>query len=295
MKITMLFILILIEAGSLFCQGKDTVQNRFTGRLSEDSRTAFNNVKESSLPPVLINNANKKSPLLAGVLSAILPGAGEFYSGSYIKAAVFLAVEASAIVAAISYNKQGDNATTEFQVYADEHWSVVRYTEWLNKFTTELGAPGVSPVAINNNTNLKPWERVNLSDLNNLEQKIPVFSHHLEHHGYQQYYELIGKYNQFSHGWDYWQGVPETEVYMTNVPQQMQDYSEMFLKPDKTYYKYAARAVTVILVNHLLSAIDAVWTAGSYNKNLNIGMKVNQTSLFGQADYYPELNLTYRF
>jgi hypothetical protein len=58
------------------------------------------------------------------VLSLILPGAGEFYSESYIKAGVFLALEAAAITTAIVYDKKGDDQTSVYQHFADRNWDV---------------------------------------------------------------------------------------------------------------------------------------------------------------------------
>ena len=65
----------------------------------------------------------------------------------------------------------------------------------------------------NSSNSLKPWQRVNWTDLNNAEgnietlmdaQGIPTtgFTHQLAPYGDQQYYEMIGKYSQFGGGWD---------------------------------------------------------------------------------------------
>ncbi len=79
---------------------------------------------------------NKKSPILAGVLSLLVPGAGEIYSEEYLKAGIFLAIEAAVITTAVIYDNKGDDKTTEFQNYADDYksdkvtghnWSVVNY------------------------------------------------------------------------------------------------------------------------------------------------------------------------
>src|ERR1041384_1879709 len=65
-----------------------------------------------SQPPLLPEeeqtSGEEKSPWVAGALSLGLPGAGEFYAKSYIKAAAFIAVEATSCMVAHTYNKKGD-------------------------------------------------------------------------------------------------------------------------------------------------------------------------------------------
>ncbi|MGE5681959.1 MAG: DUF5683 domain-containing protein [Bacillota bacterium] len=292
------FLFSVVMVTGLNAQIKDSTKVLYSGRLSDDSKIALANY-ESTIKKMDIEPEGKKSPFLAGLLSAAVPGAGEIYTKNYWKAAAFLAVEAAAIITSVYYNKKGDDATVEFKNYADEHWSPVRYAEWLNKYAADLRAQNAPKIQINYDPNLKPWEQVSFDQIHAVEDKIPTFSHRLERHGEQQYYELIGKYRQYSHGWDAWDPIRksggEDAEYLNNPPKQMLDFSEMFLKPDKTYYKYASTAVIVVVVNHILSITDAVWSASRYNKNLNVGMEVNSTSNAGVVDYYPQLNLSYRF
>src|ERR1035437_1776192 len=81
------------------------------GALSFDSRVSYINSQSVSPQPQNINVESKKSPYLAAALSFLVPGAGEFYDGSYIKTAVFVAIEASAITVGILYNNNGNNKT----------------------------------------------------------------------------------------------------------------------------------------------------------------------------------------
>ncbi len=52
-----------------------------------------------------------KSPYLAAAFSAVMPGAGEFYSESYWKSAIFGAAEATIWTLDIIYNGTGDKQT----------------------------------------------------------------------------------------------------------------------------------------------------------------------------------------
>lgn len=265
---------------------------KFTGNLSEDSKIALNSYSES-LKTGTVQVPGRKSPFLAGLFSIILPGSGEAYSGSYWKAAAFLAVEAAAIGATIYYNKRGDEETVNFQNYANANWSAVRYAEWLNKYAPELAQNIQGTIHIDPDASKKPWDRVNFAEINSIERQLPTFSHQLPPYADQQYYELIGKYKQFNHGWA--QSDPNTSEYLNNIPQQMLDYAKMHILPDDTYYKYSSRAMVVVIINHVLSAVDAAWTAGRYNKNLAVNMSLKQVNLTGLVEVYPQVNLKYSF
>ena len=80
-------------------------QTDLTGSLSLDSKLSFKRSEKIYKDETKNVNENKKSPLLAGVLSFVVPGAGEFYSESYIKSAIFIALEATAITVGLVYDK----------------------------------------------------------------------------------------------------------------------------------------------------------------------------------------------
>ncbi len=104
-----------------------------------DSKIVLNDYEELSAVFALDDLPDKKSPLLAGVMSAVLPGSGEFYVGEYIKAAIFFAVEVTLITVAVVNNNEGDELTAEFEAFADEHWSAVDYSEYMMEHWQELG------------------------------------------------------------------------------------------------------------------------------------------------------------
>jgi hypothetical protein len=63
-----------------------------------------------------VTNLGRKAK--AGLLSLILPGAGQFYNGDRTKAFVFAGVEAAVWASYITFNVQGDNRTDTYQEYA---------------------------------------------------------------------------------------------------------------------------------------------------------------------------------
>ena len=217
-----------------------------------------------------------KSPALGGALSLLVPGAGEYYSERYVKAGIFFVVEVAAVTAAIVYNSKGDNKTAEFQSFAEAHWSAVRYAKWINAFaaadyTTGPKTPIVeSRVAAHDFSGINDWESG--SHQSKIDANIQGFSHQLPNFGDQQYYELIGKYNQYKFGWDTYpdangDGIPDSDGghYNDLIPQEMKDYAVERGKANDYYYA-AEVATALIVANHVISALDGIWSTASYNK-----------------------------
>lgn len=265
-----------------------------TGNLKTDFQLF---AKNGSTNESLINQDVKlKSPILAGVLSALVPGAGEIYNGDYLKAALFLTIEGVTIFLNNHYTKKGDDQTIFFQNYADEYWSVVRYADWLNQWASALG--GTANIHISPDQNLKPWQRVNWDELNQAERSIKEFSHTLYPHGHQQYYEMIGKYPQYSQGWDDSKfALGQYSVageYYYDTKGKFIYYSGLRGKANE-YYNIADKALIVTITNHIISMIDAIISANRYNSSVKVEMSLEpiQTPLF--VDYSPRLNLQISF
>lgn len=220
-----------------------------------------------------ISAESEKSPVLGGVLSAIVPGAGEFYSKSYIKAAIFLALEAGLWIGYSVFQNKSKDQEAYYKGIADgpNGWSVRKYATWLRD---QAGATGVNP---------------NESDLNVLRNQINAFestkfSHQLPAYGSQQYYELIGKYQNFVPGWsDASANISATVNYSdpnsyVNVKTPLFNSYSFDRQKANDYYNTSTRFITGVIVNHVLSAADAVWSVHMFNSNLKVktGLRVQE-------------------
>ena len=279
-----------------FCCSLLTAQNiddnKLSGLLYADSKISFENSIEYKMLSPDLSSEGKKSPFLAAALSFAVPGAGEFYSESYIKSAVFLAVEVTAITVGLMYDKKGDDQTTVFQNYANNNWDVKRYARW-TVANAQIINGNVNPndySVFNNNGS------VNWNELNRLENAIgSYYSHRLAPYGDQQYYEMIGKYQQFNPGWNEFGDDPNKPyTYGDPLVQQFHDYSKMRGEAND-FYNIASKAVILIITNHIISAIDAAWTASRFNKNLEVSAQLQKFDLGYSTLYYPQLNLQYNF
>jgi hypothetical protein len=257
---------------------------------------------DSSRSSLNDENPGKKSPLLAGAMSMVVPGAGEFYTKSYWRAGGFVLAEAALWVFYASYYSKGNNQTDLFQTYADDHWSVVRYAQWIQANVTQLN-PDVTSFTgylIPGTESRPPWERVDWGKVNAVENAIAQrsgngFTHQLPHRPEQQYFELIGKYPQFAAGWDDAGVMTPERIVNSDVSARFLEYSKMRGKAND-FYNIATTGSVLIVVNHLLSALDAAWSAAEFNHQLKIEAHLQPTVRSSDfVEFVPTARVTITF
>lgn len=237
-------------------------------------------------------NVNEKSPYLGALFSGLIPGTGEIYAKRYLKGAIFLAVEAGLWIAYSSYENKGDEQTSMYQAYADQNWSMNKYAQWL----VDESFSGSTAIVDPQTSNLELLRRqVNVVEAQN-------FSHQLPSIGSQQYYELIGKYQNFVVGWadanpDLNNTPGTANYYGTYRTQMYEDYS--YSRQDaNSYYDKATTSLTLVILNHILSAADGAWSVSMFNKDLKIKTGVhmeNKYSYLGEKKLVPVANLNVTF
>ena len=202
--------------------------------------------------PAELSDQDLKSPAKGLLLSAVIPGAGQIYSGKYLKAGVFLGVEAVGWTMYFTKKKEGDDLKADFRSFADQNWIESDYWDW-----------------ISNNSGI---DRTDMDALRAYEKE--TYSHSLHVNKDQQYYEMIGKYHQFNIGW-----VDSDIGFLdpgwnnnTSVSSIRLDYEQQRDDSNKAY-KLSTWGTTLVMVNHILSALDASWQISRDNK------KMRQTAL----------------
>jgi hypothetical protein len=253
-------------------------------------------------PPAMFDQETppdeEKSPWLAGALSLAIPGTGEIYSNSYLKAGAFMAFEAASWLIAYTYNKKGDRQTGDFQNFADQHYSAWWYAKWthdnVGALTNGAHSSGEYDGVFRDGTDSPscnaPFACVNWIELNRMERDIsgvlspPTgYTHQMPYFGEQQYYELIGKYDQFSRGWDDadLRALAQGDLPIKSNSQEFYAYAKMRAQANN-YYDVASTWVSVVVINHVVSALDAFWSATRFNKSLHAGLKMRvQPTPFG--------------
>lgn len=234
----------------------------------------------------------KKSVGLGVLLSALVPGAGEFYGEDYLKAGIFFAVELLAWGTYFYFDNKGDNKTEEYQAYADQYWDVRTYARWLKN----------GP--FRDNGGIDPDE----PDKDVLREQIMVcersnFSHTMPEYNSQQYYELIGKYQNFQAGWVNLNNAP---AYDPGSPYYFETYHDPIFtayaeerQTANDFYDYAKIGPITAIINHVLSAADAAWVISAYNDKIKVqtGFRIqNRLSPYSNdIKQIPTFNLSVNF
>lgn len=267
-----------------------------SGSLLNDTKYVLSSLSDTSSFNIKISE-NKKTPILAALFSFAVPGTGQIYNEDYLKAGIFMAAEAAALIFAIQYENKGDDQTEFFENYANQNWSAARYARWtlnnlefLNQNTgNNLSADDYQVFYANGS--------VNWNELNRLEDAIgSYYSHKLAPFGDQQYYEMIGKYSQFNVGWNEFgdENTPYDWYNHDPVVEQFNYYSKQRGKAND-YYNISKWAVITVVSNHIISAIDAAWSASRFNKKLNFNISLEEENLGYYKNYYPKFNFSYNF
>lgn len=234
----------------------------------------------------------EKSPILGGVLSGILPGAGEFYSKSYLKAGIFFAIEAGLWIAYASFQSTGNKKTDEFENFANTNWSINKYAQWLVDQQFQ-GYGAITDPQSSNHDELR--RQVNVVEAQN-------FSHQLPPIGDQQYYELIGKYQNFVVGWADADPTiskdPASPNYYGRYSTPMYTSYSYDRQDANSYYDKGTTTLTLVILNHILSAADAAWTVSMFNKDLKVKTSMhleNKYSYYGKKHLIPVANVSVAF
>lgn len=266
-----------------------------------------NSVSLSDLRPPLYRGKNdarhassflepaRTKPGWALVSSAILPGSGQAANGKWVRAGIYLLAEAVTLTVHFASLQQARDREQRYEQFADNNWSVLTYAQWLvdyhdqnnlqNEFIDDLRnqVQGETPAYDTDSD----WPAVDIELLRNVERNTPFvypgddpignpFSHVMPDYGSQQYYELISKYYQYGPGWvDFGQdrnGNPLDSRYQldwngSDMPFNFfrgANLAEQF--NDK--YRLAGNMLSLIILNHMVSAFDAFITVRLKNKRI---------------------------
>lgn len=264
-KITTPFFVLLLSCSITI--GAETPSSNAKEILANSTRptlyAVFLNIDDEdsnkiAIPPSELRH--KKSVTKAVFLSAAIPGAGEFYAGSFLKGVAFLVVEAAAITGHIHFQNRGTDLESEFENFADANWVEDDYWQWM---------ADISPFSRTDMDSLRAYEREN-------------FSHFLPEQKNQQYYENIGKYDQFNIGWN------DTNNGGARDSANRTDYS-LQRKNANDNFKRATNWATLALFNHVISALDASFTTKRYNRGIQTSLKMR--GLLYDRKVIPAVNL----
>lgn len=278
------FILILISGSCLFAadSGSKIHWNNTRQTLVEQA-TQYSDSLAAEKPEGYV------SPMKAALYSAVLPGAGEYLTGSYWKAALFAGVEIAAWTSYFIYTAKGDHHDLVMRDFGDQHWSEKKYWSKVYDLAQIQQNAGNSEFADLPDFDVDPatsilteYDAQVVDALRIYENALPGFTHSLPATHTQQYYEMIYKYlHQFGNGWDDALFDVTYDGYQNKFTNNILRYRDLRNTTDKLY-DYATTATMVTLVNHVASALDAAFTAKINNRQLHARF------IMGQKQYFDE-------
>ena len=236
-----------------------------------------------------LDNKSVSKTFTSMALSAILPGAGQYYLGAKTPAYIFIGIEAILLGTKLSLESEVNHKREQFREYANDHWSfsywIQNYEYWRNNLEHWDAFNGYPQIwednhSINFNSggnyysssgpefqnfiydlNLCSYSSSN-DCLNQLTDQIVFYAPNdgvIKDHNF---YENIGKYSHFFAGWDdatsgfyaYKKpGSGEILAYSENKKK----YWDLFEDADQVS-KIVNYSLSAILVNHVSSIFHAL-------------------------------------
>ena len=173
-----------------------------------DNSNEINSLLFTSQPPLPEKSAN-----LAMMMSAVIPGAGQFYVNKRsITAYIFPVIEIGLWYLKGTNQKKGDDMTKDYEKFADEHYDMMRQFK------------------VQRNLIENPFSGTFYGDSRELSES-PDFKDPIKRLDYwgngahfrlkkddmQHYYEDIGKYTRYIYGWSDWYGTYVQDIDDVNV------------------------------------------------------------------------------
>lgn len=203
--------------------------------------------------------ARRRNPVVAGLLSAAVPGAGQFYNGSRA-GYLFVGVEAAAWLARFSLRDTGLNKKDQYRAYAGDpsqagsHWTWARYRDP----AFEDCPPGGHSDNDGNDSLLVDMYR----------------------NDRDSYFEAIATQKSYACGWD--------SPASLNVYRDLRSDSDRFMSRART-------ATMIVFVNHLVSAVHAARGAAKHNARLKDHARLDVRWSFDPLHDSASLTLSRRF
>ena len=227
-----------------------------------------------------------KSSRKAFFLSLLVPGLGEAYVGSK-RSFIFLGIEALSWWMYLSNTGEGNDLEDEYEQFADKYWHYYdtedsdgnpleyNYWGWLQE---EYGI-----------TDLEPTDYEAINKLIEKKTGSGGFAsvHELPSTKTQQYYEMIGKYGQFVFGWE---DIDDNQLNPSLADNGYKEENQNINSPLRSKYmdmradsndklRAGQRGIHIMLINRILSAIDAGRLAYKHNKKLESDLSMVRVRL----------------
>ena len=206
----------------------------------------------SSIKDSVSKRVFAKRPGRSFMSSAVLPGAGQYYNGSTKKAMGFFVAEIALWWGYATLQGNANDKVVDYKTFAEENWS---YDAWI----------------LSGGLEQEGGDNIDTSSTGS-----PIMNN--------AYYENIGKYNKFNEGWvDAVPGKTDT-VNRLAYRNLQQDANDLF--------SWATTVASTVMMNHILSAAEAVYTAKKLNDAASVNVSLRAIPVIEQDRISSRLSLT---
>ena len=270
--------------------------------------TNFFFLDQDSLPAALEIVKQEDSlvvyPARPMLYSLILPGVGQWYNKSPAwKIGLFAGIEAASIFSRLQWRKKAEDIRLKYEIFADQNWDLETWV--FNTLNTPLG--NYPDVHINGThklilvlTGSLAEQYGNYVPSDSLENNAHwVYTGEVNVLRDRDFYENIGKYDQFVGGWidcydpsniQLWfeveKDVGDSTEIIISTPNK-EDYVDQRARSND-YLNIAKFAVSAVMFNHVISALEAVWSTQIRNRpkkeqkvQTNVGLLYDQHAKYG--------------
>ena len=270
--------------------------------------TNFFFLDQDSLPAALEIVEQEDSlfiyPARPMLYSLILPGVGQWYNKSPAwKIGLFAGIEAASIFSRLQWRKKAEDIRLKYEIFADDNWDLETWVS--NTLNTPLG--NYADVHINGTHKLilvlsgsLAEQYGNYVPSDSLENNAHwVYTSEVRVLRDRDFYENIGKYDQFVGGWTDCYGPANNQLWF-EIEKDVGDSTEIIISTQNKedyvgqrarsndYLNMAKYAVSAVMFNHVISALEAVWSTQIRNRpkkeqkvQTNVGLLYDQHAKYG--------------
>ena len=297
----MIKILIMILAAQ-FVSANDlyNLDNRFHSSYYFFQDSLIND----SINQILTDDTLIVYPARPMLYSLIFPGLGQWYNKSPLwKISLFSGIEIASIASAVQWMNKADDIRVNYELFADDNWDLETWV--YNTLSTPIGNYA--------DVHIDGTHKLTLKLSGALAEQFGTFvtSDSLEDNAHwvysgevavlrdRDFYENIGKYDQFVGGWtdcydqansqlwfEVYKDVGDSVETIITTPNK-EDYVSQRAKSND-YLNMAKFAISAMMFNHVVSAMDAIWSTQNKNRpkkskelKTDVGLLYDRNSKYG--------------
>lgn len=233
--------------------------------------------------------------------SLVLPGAGQYYNKSPLwKSALFAGMELAGLAAWWSWKSKAEDIRLEYEQFGTDHWSL---SDWYTN--TQLIFPDNYSSMFSGTHKIMLIAGDEYFSSEFLDSLWGVYGDwsQIDFIRDRDFFENIGKYDQFVGGWDdCYDG--STQLWYEEEKDVGDSTEVIKLTPNKDHYRdlrfdsntlldYSKYAISAVMFNHVFSALEAVWWSQRISARKNeedietdVGLLYNRHSNMGVGGIY---------